>query len=397
MAESPTTKMARSAVALLIETSNAYSRELLQGIRDWSTSHSHWAIHLTEQGRGAAPPPWLKDWRGHGIIARIENPAIARAVLATGLPTVNVSASGLAPELPSVVSDSFRVANMAAEHLLERGFHHFAFVGDRRFAWSLNHQKNFAARLRSAEYDCAIFDANLTNLADWEGERRSLAAWLQRLPKPVGIMACYDVRGQQVLNVCRDLGLKVPDEVAVIGQHDDELLCELCDPPLSSVIPNPRQAGYEAAVLLDRLLRNCPPEKLRIEVPPLGVTTRQSTDLVAVADPRLATAMRFIRAKACEAITVDEIACISGMSRSLFERKFRQSFGTAPWEHVLNLRIRQARLLLARTSLGMAEIAERTGFTTAEHFSASFKKIQGVSPKAERQRLHQAESQWPRL
>jgi LacI family transcriptional regulator len=279
------------------------------------------------------------------------------------------------------------VAHLAAEHLLERGIKNFGFCGDGRFAWSTHHQKNFAAEIQSAGHTCSEFDSRATDFEDWELERLKLGAWLRDLPKPVGVMVCYDIRGQQVLDVCRELGLKVPDEVAVIGQHDDQFLCDLCDPPLSSVIPNPRQAGYEAAVLLDQLLRGHRPRKLRIDIPPLGVTTRQSTDLVAVGDPRLAKAMRFIQTHACEVLRVDDIASAAGMSRSLFERKFRDAFGVTPWNHVLALRIRQAKYLLTQSQLSIAEIAEKTGFTTSEYFSASYRKLTGTPPGKERRRL----------
>jgi LacI family transcriptional regulator len=269
---------------------------------------------------------------------------------------------------------------------------HFGFAGDARFAWSLRHQRNFVACLRGAGHPCSVLASRLSDFTDWESGRRRLSAWLRALPKPAGVMACYDIRGQQVLDICRELGLNVPDDIAVIGQHNDELLCELCDPPLSSVIPTPRRAGYEAAALLDRLMRKQRPRTVRIEVPPLGVAMRQSTDLVAVADPRLAAALRFIRAHACEEMSVEDMARTAGMSRSLFERKFRQAFGTSPWDHVLTLRVRQARLLLAQTSLGIAEIATRTGFTTPEYFSASFRKLTGAPPRAERLRLRGGEA-----
>jgi LacI family transcriptional regulator len=377
----------RFSVALLIETSNAYSRELLHGIRDWIRTHSNWTIHLTEQGRGATPPPWLHNWRGDGIIARIENREIQRAVRASGLPAVNVSASGLGPEIPCVVSQSAGVARLAAEHLLERGFKNFGFCGDARFAWSSEHQRNFSAELERAGQRCSVFASLAADFTDWERERRKLAHWIEKLPKPVGVMACYDIRGQQLLDVCRELRLHVPDEVAVIGQHNDELLCELCDPPLSSVIPHPRRAGVEAAALLDQLLRRRRPRTFRIEIPPLGVATRQSTDVVAVGDRRLAKSMCFIRDHAYEEMSVVDIVRAAGMSRSLFERKFRDAFGTSPWEHVLNLRLRRARLLLQDSHLSIAEIAERTGFSTPEYFTSLFRQVIGRTPGAERVRL----------
>ena len=374
----------RPVVALLVETSNAFSRELLHGVRDWMRAHGSWAIHLSEQGRGNQPPSWLGSWRGDGIIARIENDAIAAAVRACRLPTVNVSASGLAPEFPAVISDSAAIAEQAATHLLERGLRHFGYCGDARFTWSQRHGDNLIKALQERGHTCSVFPAAIGDAADWRREQAKLTRWLEYLPKPVGVMTCYDIRGQQVLDVCRAIGLRVPEDVAVIGQHNDELLCELCEPPLSSVIPNARRAGFEAAALLDRLMRGKAGVPKRIEVPPVGIATRQSTDLVAVGDERLARAMRFIREHAHEVISVEDIARTAGISRSLLERKFREAFGRSPWDQVLQLRLRQAEHLLSQTRLSIAEIAERTGFGTPEYFSAAFRKLTGTSPRSAR-------------
>jgi LacI family transcriptional regulator len=172
--------------------------------------------------------------------------------------------------------------------------------------------------------------------------------------------------------------------VAVIGHHNDELLCELCDPPLSSVVPNARRIGYVAAQTLDLLMRGRRIENPEVCIPPKGVVARQSTDLVAVDDPRLARAVRFLRAHAFEPIGVEEIARAAGMSRSLLERRFRPAFGDSPWNYVLRLRVDAARHLLLNTSLSLTEIAERTGFGTPEYFSAAFRKLTGSSPREAR-------------
>jgi LacI family transcriptional regulator len=372
-------------VALLVEMSNAFSRELLHGVRDWIRTHGNWAIHLSEQGRGSLPPAWLKAWRGDGIIARIENPAIERAVRACGVPVVNVSASGLGSEMPTVTSDSAGIARLAAEHLLERGLRHFGYVGDARFGWSQKHGGNFVRALQSAGFSCTLFPLPAGQDSGSAADRASLRRWLKSLPKPVGVMSCYDIRGQQVLDACRAASLRVPDEVAVIGQHNDELLCDLCDPPLSSVIPDARRVGSVAAELLDGLMRRDRPGAARVvEIPPIGLVTRQSTDLVAVADQRLARAMRHIRAHAHEVLSVDDIARTAGMSRSSLEKKFRDAFGRSPWDQVLHLRLREAERLLSGTTLDIAEIAERSGFGTPEYFSAIFRKLTGKSPRAAR-------------
>ena len=177
---------------------------------------------------------------------------------------------------------------------------------------------------------------------DWEREQGKLARWIQSLPKPVGMMACYDIRGQQVLDVCRAAGVAVPDEVAVIGQHNDELLCDLCDPPLSSVIPNARRAGYEAAALLDRMMRGKAKSPQVVLIEPVGVVTRQSTDVVAVSDHHISAAVRFIREHACERIGVEDARKVAVLSRTLFERRFRKLLGCAPYEQILKVRTCQS-------------------------------------------------------
>lgn len=370
-------------VALLIETSNAFSRELLHGVRNWMRAHAGWTIHLSEQGRGNKPPAWLKQWRGDGIIARIETPEIARAVKACGVPVVNVSASGLAPEFPAVISDSAEIARLAARHLLERGFSNFAYCGDGRFVWSRSHGRHFAGVCSEAGHSCENFPT-----AGEEQEQARIQKWLQKLPKPVGIMACYDIRGQQVLDACRALGLRVPDEVAVISQHNDELLCELCYPALSSVIPGAREIGAKAAAMLDQLMRGKRRHPAITTVPPLGIATRPSTDTVAVADADagLAVAVRHLRDHACEPLLIDDLAHLAGMSRTRLERLFREHFGVSPYEQALRHRMTRAELLLRTTSLSIHEIAERTGFATVEHFSNTFKKRMCRSPGALRRR-----------
>jgi len=370
----------RPAVALLVETSNAYCRDLLQGIRDYLREHGDWAVHLTELGRGGEAP-WFADWKGDGIIARIDNAMIATAVQAKRVPAVNVSGSELAPEYPAVIADGAALSRMAAEHLIERGFRHFGYCGDCRFAWARDYGRHFVAALRQAGHDCAVFDSQPEDSTHWRQERRKLMRWIEALPKPAGIMACYDIRGQHVLDVCRQLGIAVPDEIAVIGQHNDDLICAFCDPPLSSVIPDARRAGFEAAALLDRMMHRRRVSAKTIRIEPLGVAARQSTDVVAVQDRQLAAAMRFIRENACRSIGVRDVLQAVPMSRTAFERKFRSQFGRAPYEEIMRIRRQQARHLLRTTRLSVAEVAERAGFSSGETLCVAFRKQSWPSPK----------------
>lgn len=378
----------RPHVALLVETSNTYARDLLRGIKSYMREHRPWSVYLAEHGRGDAVPHWLQRWKGHGIIARIENATIAKAILATKLPAVDVSFGLEHSPFPRVVTDSLETTRLAVEHLLERGLRNFGYCGDNRYHWSRIRSGLFAGHLRRAGFGCANFEsisaAGTRN--DWEGEMEAISTWLKQLPKPVGVMACYDVRGQQVIEACRNLGLEVPDQVAVIGVHNDDLVCELCDPPLSSVIPNARRAGYEAAGILERMMEGetIPPQRLLIS--PVGIAARQSTDVAAVDDPQLSRAVRFIREHACDGITVEDVLKAAPMSRTVLERRFKRALNCTPHGHILAVRIKGVKSLLATTGLTLSAIAERTGFEHAEYMSVAFKRATGVSPGAYRSR-----------
>lgn len=375
----------RRQVALLVETSNAYGRGLLQGIIHYVREHEPWSFHLMEQGRGDDPPAWLKGWEGDGIIARVETSKIAQAVTRAKLPAVDVSAARLVATLPWVETDDAQIARAAAEHLLERGFKHFGFCGDSRFNWSLWREQQFAARVREAGHACHVHSVR-GGQGDLAAESRALTGWLRQLPKPVGIMACYDIRGQEVLDACRQAGLAVPDEVAVIGVDNDELLCELAAPPLSSVIPNPRRAGYEAAALLDRLMDGVKVAPVPHLIAPLGVAARQSTDVLAIDDREVVRAVQFIRAHACERINVADVLKAVGVSRRVLEQRFRKLLGRSPHEEILHLKLGRVQQLLSDTDLPLYVIAERAGFEHVEYLSVAFKRELGMTPRAFRQR-----------
>ncbi len=370
-------------VALLIETSNSYARELLQGVRAWVGENGPWSLRLTEQGRGAAVPAWLRRWDGDGVIARVENGRIARALRATKLPVIDVSAALPRLVFPRVATETAGVAELAATHLIERGLRHFAYCGDRRFHWARRRGEAFARDTRAAGGSCAMF-APVPGAVDDEVEE--IARWLRTLPRPVGVLACLDLRGQQVIAACRRAGLAVPDEVAVIGVHNDELLCDLCDPPLSSVIPNAARAGYEAAGLLARAMAGRKVPVVWREIPPRGVVARQSTDLAAVRDAKIAGAVRYMREQAAGGANVGDVLRAVPMARTALERRFKAALGTTPHAHLRKLRMERVQQLLANTSLPVGEIAAVTGFEHPEYLSAMFRRECGMSPRAYRAR-----------
>lgn len=394
----------RPRVALLIESSRAYGRQLLLGVARYVRSHGPWSIFLQERGLGDLSPGWLEDWSGDGIIARIESQTMADAIDRLGLPTVDLR--NLLPNLnqPSVRTDDFAVARLASDHLMERGFRHFAFCGFDGADYSDIRRDDFARRIRAAGFRCHIFvdPQRPTKATTLEYEEHGLkyedlvARWLAQLPKPIGLMACNDIRGQQVLNACRAIGVAVPDDVAVIGVDNDEVLCDLSDPPLTSVMPNAERIGYEASALLDQLMagQTAPEQPLCIE--PSGVITRRSTEVLAVEDRHIAASVRFIREHACEGIDVSDILRVIPLSRSTLERRFVKALGRSPKEEILRVRLNRAKQLLAETDFTLPLIAEKVGFEHPEYLNVIFKKKNGQTPGLFRAESHIARTsnQW---
>ena len=373
----------RLRVALLIETSNRYGRDLLHGVHDWVSAGEHWSIRLTEQARRAPLPAWLRHWQGDGIIARVDSAATAAALLRTGLPVVDVSAERVKSEFPRVSINNGAVAQLAAEHLLGRRLRHFAFCGDDQYLWSRQRGAAFAQVLRGHGFRPAAFSRPRKAGLGWEQKTQAMAHWLAGLPKPVGIFACFDGRAQQVLEACQVAGLAVPEAVAVLGVDDDEVVCELSDPPLSSVLPNARRTGYEAAALLARLMagRKLVPADSK-EIEPIRVVERRSTEALAVADRHVAEALRFIRDHAHDGIGVKDVLRAVPVSRTLLERKFTRLIGESPHRRIKRQQLERARQLLAETELPIARIADLAGFESASYLSASFRRETGENPRA---------------
>lgn len=373
----------RRRVALLIETSNGYARGLVRGIVRYADEHGGWSLDLPEMSRGGPPPAWLRGWRGDGIVARIENERIAKAVAAAQRPAVDVSAARLLPALPWVETHDDAIARAAVGHLRERGFARLAFCGDSRFNWSRWREAAFTAHAESAGATLATtFD-----LAAHRNGTAALDAFVRGLEKPVGVMACYDLLGQRLIDACRRTDTAVPDEVAVVGVDDDELVCQLCAPKLTSVAPDAEGAGYEAARCLDLWLegrRRDVPDETR--VPPRGLVARQSTDADAVPDREVARALHFIRNHACEGIQVGELLRAVPLSRRALEARFQQVLGRTPHQEILRARLTRVRELLRETELSLAVIAERTGYEHAEYLSVVFKRETGMTPSEFRRR-----------
>jgi LacI family transcriptional regulator len=383
-------------VALLVETARGYGRAFLRGIVRYARLHGPWSFYLTP-GDFEQELPRMRAWGGTGIIARVETPAVARAILAARLPTVvlDLTEAQLRPGHPlsvlaEISSDSAGAARMAADHLLERGLRSFAFVADPGRVWSDRRERAFAVRIREAGFEAAIHHAPKRPRhaeRNWGKELPELTRWLQNLPLPVGLMACNDDRGREVLEAARAAGLRVPEDLAVIGVDNDELLCDLADPPLSSVALNAEAGGYRAAELLDQMMRaprrtsRRAVEPARLIVEPTGVITRRSTDIRRTDDELVADALQFLHSHATEpSAGVPAVVRALGVSRRSLEIRFKAATGRTVREELERLRIERVRRLLTETDWPLDRLATAAGFASASYLAQAFRRSTGSTP-----------------
>jgi LacI family transcriptional regulator len=372
----------RPQVALMIETAGAYGRYLLEGISRYHRTNRPWSIILERREIDSVWPRWLETWRGDGILARWSSPDVVERLHAIAPAVVDLSGRRSPFGVPRIHCDDHAIGRLAAEHLLERGLRSFGFCGYEGEYWAMRRRDGFVNALSNAGAHCQVYESRWHGLSarPINEDQLSIEDWLESLRKPAGVMAGNDMLGIEVLDGCRSIGLKVPVDVAVIGADDDALLCGLCDPPLSSVIPNTENIGYEAAALLDSLMEGGRADFEERLIPPLGIATRLSTDVLAVEDTVFAFARRFIRDYACHGITVDDVLKSVPLSRMALERRFRKYLGHSPHGEIRAVQVARAKQLLVETEHPVHRIAQLVGFEHPEYFNVLFKREVGRPP-----------------
>jgi len=368
-------------VAVLVDTSRSYGRDIVRGIRRHVAEHGPWSLYLEPRDLRSRFPDWLKDWRGDGILARTADAALLRRLIATGLPVVEMRTTVLEHPFPFVGMDNSVIGARVAAHFRARGFRHFGCCLDESEAFFLERSTRFVEAVAEAGLECPVFRSRRKN---WEQHQRDLADWLRALPKPAGVFAVNDQLGFWVLDAARRAGIAVPEELAVVGAENDIMLCETASPPLSSVRLRGQAVGREAARLLGDWMagRHVPKPGETHLLAPGDIVTRQSSDIVAVEDARIAAALRFIRQHATEGIDVSRVAREVALSRSVLERRMKALIGRSPGEEINRLRFVAVEKLLAETDLTLAAIAARCGFSHPQYMAEAFRQRTGVTPGA---------------
>lgn len=376
-------------VAVLVDTSTTWGRDVIAGVHRYSRSCTGWQLFV--EPRGVEQRRWLPvGWNGDGVIARIGFAELAKRLRMMRLPVVNVSGIAL-PRVtfPRVVPDQVAATWLAAEHLLERGFKHFAYFSLLGLEYVADHQQAFAAALRLAGHQCQVYavQPQLGAEPDWNLDLKRLGKWLRSLPKPVAVFTWNSSSARELIYAAIQAGLAVPEEIAVLSGSDDDLFCEVVPVPISAVRLGADQIGYRAAAELDQMMCHPASEPPReVLVPPQGVVDRRSTDTLAIDDPSLAKALRFIRLRPEQPMQVSDVARHAGLCRRTLEQRFQQTLGRSPAVEIRRVRVNRAIELLQHTSLSVAAVAERSGFSSPEYMASVFRAQLGTTPLDYRKR-----------
>jgi LacI family transcriptional regulator len=367
---------------LLVETAIVSGREILKGIGRFLREGHPWTVVHEPRNLLDAAPDWIHTWKGDGIIARVSSPEMAETLLRTGLPVVDVLGLVRDTPFPLVHVDDAAITKLAVNHLISQRPASLGFYGFKGENWSEQRRDAFLATAMSRGFIPQVLEVNREQRFSAVAQK-ALAKWLKTLPKRAGVMVCNDELASDLLQAARRAQVSVPADVAVLGVDDDEALCCIACPPLSSIRAAHAEVGHEAALLLNRLMklgsRKTNPGTTLIS--PGDVISRQSTDMMQVVDPQLKRALKVIEQQACQGLTVDEVATAAGLSRTVLQRRFRGQIGVSVHEAIQKHRIQVACSLLMQTELKLTEIAERAGFAHAEYFSTVFRQQMGCTPR----------------
>jgi LacI family transcriptional regulator len=364
-------------------------RRLLPGFRPWvHAGREYWQLSTRHNPRRILDV--VRRWDPAGIVTQELPPALLRALVALGKPLVVAPFDADIPSAGRVDVDDEQVGRLVAQHLMSKGLSHFAFWGE-RFHYSWQRERGYAAAL--AERGFA--PARLADVARrprefdeyWAFPDRRLVEWLRALPKPVGVFASHDPLGRILVGVAAHLGLNVPDEVAVVGVNNDDLICEMAHPPLASVAIPWEKIGYEAARIMEEIIAGARPPAAPVLLPPLEIVERLSSDVLAIPDRRVAAALRHIRDHACSPMAIRDVLKTVPLPRRTLERRVREYLGRSPAEELARLRLAQAKALLARTDLPMPDVAERCGLSNGERLAVLFRRLTGQTPTSYRRQF----------
>jgi len=369
-------------VILMVNTSRGSGRNFLRGIEKYISINQNWEVLVQNPDYLPDNQPNKQSWfeisQADGIIVR-DSPN-TQEILKFRIPMiVNDTKLEIIPQISTIYTNSKEIGKIASDYFINLGFKNFAYCGFDNLIWSQKRFQSFKNNLESKSFN-KIFNFSGFNHKEAISERLAIASWIKTLPKPVSVFACNDDRGIQILEACKISNIKVPEEVAVLGVDNDQLMCDLSSPPLSSINLEFEKVGFEAAKLLDEKIAGNK-NNSNIVVEPQGIHIRQSTDIIAVEDKEVANALVFIRNNYRKQLQVQDVVLSTNLSRRTLELRFKAALKKSITQEINRLRIEYAKKRICNSSEPIYKIANELKFTDVEHFARFFKKMTSITPK----------------
>lgn len=371
---------------LLTDFTEAFAHNLLRGILEYSKGREPWVVcRMPPSYKRANGIPgvleWAKKWEADAIIAQLDDTDEVELFRQNGIIALAQDFKSRFSVIPNITSMYKQTGQMAADFFLQKGFRNFAFYGYKDVVWSEERCMGFRDRIVEKGFGDCFFEYQKQSLENlWYYESEPVGNWIRYLPRPVALMACDDTQGNKIMELCRVMGIKIPEEIAVLGVDNDEIICGLSDPPLSSVELNIVKGGYEAARLIERLLLDKDTISKDVVIQPITIINRLSTDIYATDDPLILKALKYIHQNLTNQINVEDIVRQVPLSRRLLEIRFKQVTGQSIHQYISNLRIERFSQLLLSSTEPISELAAQVGLTDAKNLARQFKEWKGCTP-----------------
>ena len=377
-------------ILLLTDFSSGYSRNLLKGIVRYSKEVGNWSFQRMPlyyrmlYGENGVVE-WAKKWQADAIIAQLSDVNI-ELLNDLNIPIIVQNYRDRNKAVSNLTGDYFNTGVMAAKFFLNRGYRNFAFYGFKGAIWSRERADGYSHEIEKQGYKLAVLENDNKDKEEWSYNHTVLGNWLQSLPKPVALFACDDHFALQISETCNVYNINVPDDIAILGVDNDDLLCNISDPPLSSIVLDVENGGYNAGKLLNQLITKEITEPFNIVVNPLIIERRKSTEKYAVSDKNIRTILNYIEKNYANHLSVEELVKQVPLSRRVLEKKFKEETGESLYQYIQNYRIDQFTRLLITTDYSLFEAALQSGFENYKNVSRIFRKYKSLSPAEYRKR-----------
>lgn len=371
-------------ILILIDYSSEFSRRLLKGLIQYSQDYGPWmfyrlpAYYKTLYGTEGIVE-WAKEWKADAIIARWDHDG-TNLLSSLNIPVLLQNYKERSPHFSNLTGDYIGTGEMAAKFFIKRRYRNFAFYGNKGVIWSQERAEGFRREVEKAGGNYYYFESDNINGEEWGTSYIELDKWLLDLPKPVGLFACDDNFALRISQICTINDIKIPDEISLLGVDNDELICQLSDPPISSIVTDVEKGGYEAGALIDRMINREIVEPFNIIIKPTRIELRKSTEKYDISNEYISKIVNYIEDNFTTDIDIGGLIKMVPLSRRNLEVKFKDQMGTSIYQFILNCRIEYFANLLLTTNRTLFDLALESGFNDCKNISRIFKKIKGCTP-----------------